>query len=221
MQQENDNQESGWKTASGRKNRHNKRSEYGRKDRGYKEDREDRGTRRLDRNKSHRTWSGTNQDTIQKSKIYKSKQPCRHVYKGPNYSELISSLESNESNDNETIDNSHDTDNRSVNIINIPKVPGRLRKSVRNQNPRPNKNVSYDRWECTYFKHILALHDIFTRCIDDLGIPGVDTKSAEFLNIFANFIRDCSSGEVSPYIEELTEYESNLYLEYMIKRNEQ
>ena len=221
MQQEKDNQESGWKTASGRKNRHNKKSEYGKEYGGTRRgDRGDRGTRRIDRNKSQRTWTGTNQKTIQKSKIYKSKQPHRHVYKGPNYSQLISSLKSNESDDNEPVDNSNDTDHRSVNIVNIPRVPSRLRKSVRNQNPKPNQNVSYDTWEFTYFKHILALHDIFSGCIDDLGIPGINTKSAGFLNIFANFIRDCSSGEVSPYIEELTEYESNIYLEYVIKRNE-
>ena len=91
-----------------------------------------------------------------------------------------------------------------------------FRKSVRNKTTRSNNNVSYDVWKYTYFKHILDLSDIFSEGVKKLGI---ETNTINFLDVFSDFIRECSSGEISPYIEDLDEQTEELYLENAIKRN--
>jgi hypothetical protein len=101
----------------------------------------------------------------------------------------------------------------------VTKIPqsSRTRPTVRNQTPRPNNNVSFGVWEHTYFKHVLELSDIFSEGVNNIV---VDTKSFKFLDIFSKFIRECSSGEISPYIEELDPTIDELYMEYTIKRND-
>lgn len=88
-------------------------------------------------------------------------------------------------------------------------------KSVRNRIPKSTNN-SYDVWEFTYFQHILNLCDIFKHLTDQLKI---DINNFDFLDIFAHFIRDCSSGEISLYIEELSDEVSDLYNDFTILRN--
>ena len=89
---------------------------------------------------------------------------------------------------------------------------------VRNQIPVV-KNSSGIVWEYTYFKHILELKKIF-----DTGIKknkkNIDTQSIEFLSNFCIFLKAGSSGEISPYIENLDTYTENLFLIFTIKRNE-
>lgn len=76
---------------------------------------------------------------------------------------------------------------------------------------------SYDAWEYSYFQYILDLHDIFTKNIDQFGIKGVNT--ANFIDVFSHFIYDCSSGEISPFLDKLPLHIENLYSEFDIKRN--
>jgi hypothetical protein len=97
----------------------------------------------------------------------------------------------------------------------IPR-PNRQRQTTRNQVPRPNNNNSFGSWEHVYFKHVLDLSDIFSKGISKLDF---NTKSFNFINIFSHFIRDVSSGEISPYIEELDAKTDQFYMEYTIKRN--
>lgn len=92
------------------------------------------------------------------------------------------------------------------------------RTSVRNQIPKPNRNNSFGVWEHTYFSHILELYNIFineTKSILKLNANSIDT-----LDNFCRFIRECSSGEISPYINELSPALENIYTEFLIKRNE-
>jgi hypothetical protein len=78
----------------------------------------------------------------------------------------------------------------------IPRIY-RHRHSVRNQIPNPNNNISHGVWEYIYYRHILELSDIFSNCAKKLDI---DIDSFDFIDIFSHFIRDCSSGEISPNI---------------------
>ena len=96
----------------------------------------------------------------------------------------------------------------------------RNRMSVRNQAPAAYANNSYDAWEHTYFKHILDLHEIFMNDFRNLKIPDFDPCSASFLYTFGQFVRECSSGEISPYVDDLSEDLENFYCEYIIKRQE-
>ena len=87
---------------------------------------------------------------------------------------------------------------------------------VFNKTTRSKNNVSYDVWKYTYFKHILDLSDIFSDGVKKLGI---ETNNINFLDVFSEFIRQCSSGDISPFIENLDEKTEELYLENAIKRN--
>jgi hypothetical protein len=89
---------------------------------------------------------------------------------------------------------------------------------------RPNRisktsNCSYDTWEFFYFKYILDLYEIFLNGMNQLNL-GIDVNSIDTFDKFSKFIRQCSSGEISPYLESIenTELES-LYNEFTIKRN--
>lgn len=201
MQQTKNNQEYEWKTSSGRKNK-----KYGRKE----------SQRRNNRNKSGRTYKKSEQlpDSSKQSNI-STNQSSQQIYNGLNFSKLISSFKTDTQNNN-AVDDTVYTENIP---INIPRIINQHGQSVRNRTSKPNQNVSYDTWEFTYFRHILKLRDIFSKCVIELQIPGVDTRSADFFNIFGKFIRECSSGEISPYIEKLNEKEEKIYLEYIIKRN--
>lgn len=111
--------------------------------------------------------------------------------------------------------NPDDTEYWTFPAINIKSL--RRRKSVRNSIPKPNFNVSYDVWEHTYFQHILDLADIFFAGTEKLGIY---VDYINFLDVFGHFIRDCSSGEISPHIEELSDHTNNFYMNFSILRNE-
>lgn len=95
------------------------------------------------------------------------------------------------------------------------------RKIVRNQTPKPNYNVSHWSWELTYFRHILELHNIFSEGVKGLGFGDLGIHSFEFLNVFSNFIKDSSSGEISPFVDNVGTNGNleDLYFEYMVKRN--
>lgn len=139
--------------------------------------------------------------------------PTPPVPTGPNYAS-VTKRDDNESNDEITV--SPEEDEFKPIIPSIQRT-NRRKHTVRNQVPRPNNNVSYDVWEQTYFKHVLELRDIFSKGVDKLGI---ETSSINFIDIFSNFIRECSSGEISKYIEGFDDLTDELYMEYTIKRNE-
>ena len=128
---------------------------------------------------------------------------------GPNYANVTKEDEP----EKDVVVNPEECEYRTI----FPKIPTyRSKPTVRNQVPKPNSN-SFGVWEHTYFKHVLELSDIFSEGANKLGI---DTDSINFLDIFSNFVRDCSSGEISPFIEELDPKTDEFYLEYTIKRNE-
>lgn len=89
---------------------------------------------------------------------------------------------------------------------------------VRNQVPRNNYNVSYSTWEISYFKYLIDLYDIFCEGIKKLNIPYLDT--VESFENFCYFIRDVSSGEISPYLDSIENTDvMDTYYEYIIKRD--
>ena len=100
---------------------------------------------------------------------------------------------------------------------NFPIIQNFRPTCVRNRIPRKNCNSSYDVWEYKYFRHILNLKDIFSSLASKLNI---ETNSVDFLNVFSRFIRDYSSGEISPYLDDLTEEDKEYYLNFIILRNE-
>jgi hypothetical protein len=131
---------------------------------------------------------------------------------GPNYASVTKEDEPEPEKD--VVVNPEEREYRTI----VPKIPTyRSKPTVRNQVPKPNNSNSFGVWEHTYFKHVLELSDIFSEGANKLGI---DTDSINFLDIFSNFVRDCSSGEISPFIEELDPKTDEFYLEYTIKRNE-
>jgi hypothetical protein len=132
---------------------------------------------------------------------------------GPNYASIIKEKESKSTNDNEVVNVC-----KIEYIKNIPNISiFRNKQIVRNQTPKPNNHISFSTWEHKYFKHIVDLSDIFSEGANKLDI---DTDSLEFLSIFSSFIRECSSGEISPYIEDFNSETEELYMEYAIKRND-
>jgi hypothetical protein len=148
---------------------------------------------------------------------FNKKSEEKHVeplYTGPNYASVTKEKEQHSNNNNNDVIIIPENIEY---IKNIPNIPRCLNKqTVRNQVPKPNNNISFGVWEHTYFKHVLDLNDIFSEGVNKLDI---DTNSFEFLSIFSNFIRQCSSGEISPYIEDLDSETNELYMEYTIKRN--
>ena len=89
---------------------------------------------------------------------------------------------------------------------------------VRNQVPKNNYNVSYSTWEISYFKYLIDLYDIFCEGIEKLNIPYLDT--VESFENFCYFIRDVSSGEISPYLDSIDNTNHiDTYYEYIIKRD--
>jgi hypothetical protein len=214
MQKSKDTDESKWQTAkryNKRDNRQNtNKSEYKGPTTEYKQQ------KLSGRNQNGRNHRQQNSEKTRKSNEQKYIQP---VYTGPDFASLIGKIEpeinKNTSEDITTDDAKYSTDI----IIPIPKLT-KFRRSVKNQIPLQQSNNSYSTWELTYFKHILEIHSIFANAIDELGFSHINTKSADFLHIFGKFIRKCSSGKISPYIEELTNEEEQIYLEYTIKRNE-
>jgi hypothetical protein len=94
----------------------------------------------------------------------------------------------------------------------------RPKLAIRNKVTK-SSNCSYDTWEFFYFKYIVDLYEIFLNGINQLD-TGIDVNSVDTFDKFSKFIRKCSSGEISPYLEtiENTGLES-LYNEFTIKRN--
>tara|TARA_Y100000389_G_C17406434_1_gene488341 strand:- start:498 stop:1181 length:684 start_codon:yes stop_codon:yes gene_type:complete len=94
---------------------------------------------------------------------------------------------------------------------------------VRNQVPKNNYNVSYSNWEISYFKYLIDLYNIFCEGMKKLEIPYLDT--IEVFENFCYFIRDSSSGEISPYLDSIDNNLINnledIYYEYTIKRYNQ
>ena len=94
---------------------------------------------------------------------------------------------------------------------------------VRNQVPKNNYNVSYSTWEISYFKYLIDLYNIFCKGIEKLNIPYLDTT--EVFENFCYFIREASSGEISPYLDSIDNIDMNeiedVYYEYTIKRDNQ
>ena len=92
----------------------------------------------------------------------------------------------------------------------IPNIP-RNRYSHRHQNSKINIQNSYNTWEFIYFNHLIELKSIIDRYFSILDI---DTNTYYFIDNFFQFIRECSSGEISNYIEPLNEDDEKLYYEF-------
>jgi len=137
---------------------------------------------------------------------------------GPKWSNLI------RKDDDDATSTTHEIDDNDADADVFQYPCPRHRKCVRNQVPKPNHNVSNGTWEMTYFKHILELHAIFVAGIKRLGLGYLDMNSFEFLEVFSHFIKDCSSGEITPFVDRVGEgVDKNLedlYFEYMVKRND-
>ena len=88
------------------------------------------------------------------------------------------------------------------------------KRKVRNQLPK-DRNSSIGSWEYAYFKHILELKRIFEEGIKNLKTIRIDTKSVEFIDNFSRFIKEYSSGEISKFLEELNEYEEDIFFKYI------
>ena len=105
----------------------------------------------------------------------------------------------------------------SKSTINTSIIPIITRRGFQKTRAQHRYNGSYGVWEYTYFKHILDLHTIFSNGIRKLGI---ETDTINFLDKFCYFIRESSSGKISPFIEILNDPTEELYSEFTIKRNE-
>jgi hypothetical protein len=216
MQKSKDTKESVWQTAT-RNNKRNNRQNTNRPDNrvnnesGYKEEKQP-GRNQIRRNRDQQNVEKTRKNIEQK----KYTQP---EYTGPDFSIIIPKNENKPDTNKPEDVNSNDTDHSTNVVFPIPKLT-KFRPSTKNQIPLRYSNSSYGTWEITYFKHLLNLCDIFTNAINELDIQYVDTKSADFLHVFGKFIRSCSSGKISPYMEDLNEKEEKIYIEYAIKRNE-
>jgi hypothetical protein len=232
MQNSKDTNESGWQTTT-RRNKSNRKNNQsnnqsnngkGTPGSGRREcdKKEDKWSQRPHRNQTGRNCGQSNFSNIKKSTEQKKyTQPPQPVYTGPDFASLIPKHDPTSNEDVSEYDYVDDyTKNPEYSSIVIPIITSRFRPSVRNQVPKPNTNNSYDTWEFIYFQHILELHDIFADAINELGISRIDTKSADFLHVFGKFIRECSSGKISPHVEDLTERQEHMYIEYTIKRNE-
>lgn len=77
-----------------------------------------------------------------------------------------------------------------------------IRKNTR------RRNYNYNMWEYAYFPHLLEMYNL----IYDEWTP------KDMLN-FCRFIYRVSYGEISPYLNDMTEEQELLYFEYIIKRN--
>ena len=141
--------------------------------------------------------------------VYESKQPTNTK----NYASIIKPDSKHDiksqSLDNETYEYKHEL---------ITSIRTRKRR-VRNQIPK-DRYSSIEAWEYAYFTYIIDLKNIFFEGVRNLNIGGLDTNSVNFFSNFSNFIKDYSSGEITPYIEELNEYEENMYNNYVIEKSE-
>ena len=82
-----------------------------------------------------------------------------------------------------------------------------------------SSNCSYDTWEFFYFKYIVDLYEIFLNGINQLD-TNININTVNTFYKFSKFIRNCSSGEISPYLESIENTNlENLYNEFTIKRN--
>lgn len=143
----------------------------------------------------------------------RTNQPTSHERK--NYADIVKPDTKNETN-NKIINRKEYTP--FYKFFNLP-TKG---KTVRNQIPK-NKSSSLGVWEYVYFKHILNLKKIFVDGIKNFKFPApnnIETISSYFFDNFSRFIKEYSSGEISPYIENLNEYEEEEYYKFTITKED-
>ena len=218
------NKEKEWSTVSRKKDRKRnntktpKRTNVNRKENPREFYQEDRTfTRdRLFQNKSNRRERKSTTENF--PKLSKSKSTSTpSVPSGPKWSNLISKDVDEFADNNECEYNKSKNDITGGNfLINTNYKNPSL--CVRNQLPKNNDNVGYNTWQITYFKYLIDLYNIFCEETKELQLPCLDTLEA-FEN-FCYFIRDCSSGEISPYVDSIDRtYLEDVYYEYTIKRD--
>ena len=78
--------------------------------------------------------------------------------------------------------------------------------------PKKPRNYSYDIWEYAYFPHLVKMYKIFSG--NENAWDPVD------MHHYFRFIYDVSSGEISKYLDDITEKQHDAYLEYQIKKND-
>lgn len=79
--------------------------------------------------------------------------------------------------------------------------------------PSQLNNVGHGAWEYVYFNHILELLTIFSSYSRKLKL-NIDTSSFKFINSFSRFIHNCSTGKISPYIENFSRNSNAIYRDY-------
>jgi len=145
------------------------------------------------------------------------------THSGPKWSNLITKDTDKNTNDDDEDENSKiESDIIRGNFLLNTKYKSK-NLCVRNQVPKNNYNASYSSWEISYFKYLIDLYNIFCEGMEELEIPYLDTN--EVFENFCYFIRDSSSGEISPYLDSIDNNIMNnledTYYEYTIKRDNQ
>jgi hypothetical protein len=80
------------------------------------------------------------------------------------------------------------------------------------QPPQKRRSCNYDRWEYSYFPYLMEMYRILCHGEIDWNPP--------LMHDFFRFIYHVSSGEISKYLEQHTEEQSEAYFKYLIKRND-
>lgn len=138
------------------------------------------------------------------------KQPVIPITKPKTFASIIK--ESISKSDEPEYKSKKNEEYTSARLINTNYKP----KCVRNYVPRKIVSGDYDEWERVYAEHLLELKKIFLRGYRKL--INDDKINIDF-EYFGSFIFFYSSKEISPYIEDLSPFIENKYIEYTIKRN--
>lgn len=78
-----------------------------------------------------------------------------------------------------------------------------------------------DTWEYKHFKHLIDLKHIFLTKYNNLYKNNpINIDNENFTEIFNNFIYQCSSGKITNFLNDMSEYDNDEYIKYIIKRNE-
>lgn len=73
---------------------------------------------------------------------------------------------------------------------------------------RKGGNYNYNVWEYAYFPYLVEMYKLL-----------YDEWTAKDMSDFCQFIYRVSSGKISPYLNDMTKEEEELYFAYIIKRN--
>lgn len=81
-------------------------------------------------------------------------------------------------------------------------------KSPENGGNTKRRSYNYNMWEYAYFPHLLEMYNLI-----------YDEWTPKDMFNFCKFIYNVSSGEISPYLNDMTKEQELIYFGYIIKRN--